>query len=73
VQYGSNIRALALYLRQGRLVPLARIGRLLRDLYMLNISPATIGAWIDAAAQRVASNIEAVKESVQAGPGGRRR
>ena len=39
-----------------------------RDLYGLNISPATICAWIDAAAQRVASSVEAVKESVQAAP-----
>jgi transposase len=34
----------------------------------MNISPATICAWIDAAAQRVASSVEAVKESVQAAP-----
>jgi hypothetical protein len=36
-------------------VHLARTGNLLRDLHGLNISPATVGAWIDAAAQRVAS------------------
>jgi Transposase IS66 family len=66
VQSGPNIQALAVYLTQGQLVPLARTGELLRDLYRLNISPATIGAWIDAAAQRVASSVEAVKESVPA-------
>jgi len=68
VGYGPNIQALAVHLTQGQLVPVARTSELLRDLYGLNISPATICAWIDAAAQRVASSVEAVKESVQAAP-----
>jgi len=68
VGYGPNIQALSVHPTQGQLVPLARTSELLRDLYRLNISPATICAWIDAAAQRVASSVEAVKESVQAAP-----
>jgi transposase len=38
----------------------------LRSLYGLNISPATICAWIEDAAQRVTPSVEAMKESVQA-------
>jgi transposase len=66
VQYGPNIRALAVHLTQGELVPLARTCELLHSLYGLNISPATICAWIEEAAQRVTPSVEAVKQSVQA-------
>jgi len=66
VQYGPNIRALAVHLTQGDLVPLARTSELLRSLYGLDISPATICAWIEDAAQRVTPSVEAMKESVQA-------
>jgi transposase len=62
VKYAPNIRALAVHLTRGQLVPVARTSELLRDLYGLNISLATICAWIEAAAQRVASSVEAVKE-----------
>ena len=55
-------------LTQGQLMPVARTSELLCDLYGLNILPATICAWIDAAAQRVASSVEAVKKSIQAAP-----
>jgi len=66
VQYGPNIRALAVHLTQGDLVPLARTSELLRSLYGLNISPATLCAWIEDAAQRVTPRVEAMKECVQA-------
>jgi hypothetical protein len=46
VQYGPNIRALAVHLTQGDPVPLARSSELLRSLYGLDISPATICAWV---------------------------
>ena len=66
VQYGPNIQALAVHLTQGQLLPLARCCELLRSLYGLDISPATICAWIEDAAQRVMPSVEAMKESVQA-------
>ena len=40
----------------------------MHELYGLNISPATICAWIEAAAERVAPSVEAIKESIQAAP-----
>jgi transposase len=64
VGYGPNIQALSVHLTQGQLLPVVRTGELLRDRYGLNISPATICAWIEAAAQRVASSVKAIKESV---------
>jgi transposase len=66
VQYGPNIQALTVHLTQGQLLPLARCCELLRDLYGLDISPATICAWIEDAAQRVMPSVEAMKQSVQA-------
>src|ERR1035437_7246185 len=66
VQYGPNVQALAVHLTQGDLLPQARTSELLRSLYGLNISSATICAWIEDAAQRVTPSVEAMKESVQA-------
>ncbi|SCZ86192.1 transposase (fragment) [Nitrosomonas mobilis] len=42
VQYEPNIRALAVHLKQGQLLPLARSAQLIDDLYELEVSPATL-------------------------------
>jgi transposase len=65
VQYGPNIRAHAVNLLQGQLLPLERTCQLLRDLYDLAISPATLCAWVDEAAQRVAPSVEAIVQNIQ--------
>jgi transposase len=49
VQHGPNLRALAVHLTQGQLLPLARSAQLIADLYGLAVSPATLLAWIDEA------------------------
>ena len=49
-QYGPNVRALAAHLTQGQLLPFARAGELIKDLYGLDISPATLVQWVHTAA-----------------------
>lgn len=65
-QYGPNIRALAVHLTQGQLLPFARAGELIKDLYQLDISPATLVQWTREAAQALAPTVQAIAQSVQA-------
>lgn len=51
VQYGPNVRALAVHLTHGQLLPLARSAQLISELYGLSVSPGTVHAWGDQAAQ----------------------
>ena len=64
-QYGPNIRALAVHLTQGQLLPLARTSELIKDLYHLDVSPATLLQWIHEAAQLLAPTVQAIAQSVQ--------
>lgn len=65
-QYGPNVRALAVHLTQGQLLPFARAGELIKDLYGLDISPATLVQWVHEAAQALAPTVQAIAQSVQA-------
>jgi transposase len=49
-QYGPKVRALAVYLHQYQLVPLARTCELLEDLYESRVSEGTLLAWVEQAA-----------------------
>ena len=64
-QYGPNVRALAVHLTQGQLLPFARAGELIKDLYGLDISPATLVQWVHEAAQALAPTVQAIVQSVQ--------
>ena len=64
-QYGPNVRALAVHLTQGQLLPFARAGELIKDLYGLDISPATLVQWTHEAAQALAPTVQAIVQSVQ--------
>ena len=46
VQYGPNVRALAVHLTHGQLLPFARSAQLITQLYGLTVSPATVLAWV---------------------------
>jgi transposase len=46
VQYGPNVKALAVHLTQGQMLPYARAAELIRDVYGLAISPGTLVAWV---------------------------
>ena len=51
VQYGPNVRALAVHLTHGQLLPLARSAQLITELYGLSVSPGSVYAWADQASQ----------------------
>jgi transposase len=51
VQYGPNVRALAVHLTHGQLLPLGRSAQLITELYGLSVSSGTVHAWSDQAAQ----------------------
>lgn len=64
-QYGPNVRGLAVHLTQGQLLPFARAGELIKDLYGLDISPATLVQWVREAAQALAPTVQAIVQCVQ--------
>ena len=64
-QYGPNVRALAVHLTQGQLLPFARAGELIEDLYGLDISPTTLVQWVHEAAQALVPTVQAIVQSVQ--------
>ena len=57
-QYGSTVRALAVYLHQYQLVPLARTCELLADLYQCPIWEGALVAWVEVAAQTLGPTVE---------------
>jgi transposase len=68
VQHGPNIRALAVHLTQGQLLPLARSAQLIDDLYGLEVSPATLLAWIDQACQVLQPSVERIAQALIEAP-----
>ena len=46
VQYGPNVRALAVHLTQGQRLPYGCAAQRIDDLYALEVSPATLLAWV---------------------------
>lgn len=46
VQYGPNVRALAVHLTQGQMLPYARAAELIFDLYGLTVSRGTLVTWV---------------------------
>ncbi|CUI08769.1 Transposase [Janthinobacterium sp. CG23_2] len=46
VQYGRNVRALAVHLTQGQMLPYARAAELIFEMMGMSVSPATLLAWI---------------------------
>ena len=65
-QYGPNLRALAVYLQQYQLVPLARTCELLADLYGCQISEGTLTTWVRQGAQALAPTVARIAELLKA-------
>ena len=63
-EYGPNVRALAVYLHQYQLVPLARTCELLTDLCDCQISEGTLTAWVQQAAQILEPIVERIGDWV---------
>ena len=68
VQYGPNVKALAVHLTQGQLLPLARTAQLIEQLFGLPLAVATVHAWIGEAAQRLAPEVARIEQALAAVP-----
>jgi transposase/uncharacterized coiled-coil protein SlyX len=66
VQYGPNLQALAVYLHQYQLVPLARTCELLSDLCDCALSEGTLSTWVQQAAQTLEPTIERIADWISA-------
>lgn len=64
VQYGPNVRALAVHLTHGQLLPLGRSAQLITELYGLSVSPGTVHAWGDQAAQLLRPEVARIAQSL---------
>lgn len=64
VQYGPHTKALAVYLTQHHMLPVARSAQLLSDLYGLPISAATIMAMIGEASLMLAPTVNDIAEAI---------
>jgi transposase len=68
VQCGPKMRALAVYLHDYQLVPLARVSELLADLYACEVSEATVLRWVECAAQRLAPVVAQIADWLSVSP-----
>jgi transposase len=60
-QYGPRMQALAVYLSQFQLLPLARISELMADLWDCPLSEGTVASWIAEAARTLEPSMETIK------------
>ena len=68
VQYGLKLRALAVYLHEYQLVPLARVSELLSDLCACEVSEGTLLLWVQCAAERLAPVVARIADWLSASP-----
>ena len=68
VQYGPNVRALAVHLTQGQLLPYGRATQLIADLYHLEVSPATLLAWVDEASDLLQPSVDRIAQALIQAP-----
>jgi len=62
VQYGPNVQALAVYLHQGQLVPMARTCEVLDEVCGCPLSQGTRLGWVQEASQRLAATVEKIAD-----------
>jgi transposase len=65
VQYGSQVKRLAVYLRNEQFIPYERERQMLADLFELPISTGSLQNFLETAAENVKPAIEAIKEAVK--------
>ena len=68
VQYGSNVRALGVHLTQGQLLPYGRTSQLIADLFHLEVSPATLLAWVDEASDLLQPCVDRIAQALIQAP-----
>ena len=65
VQYGSQVKRLAVYLRNEQFIPYERERQMLADLFELPISTGSLQNFLETAAENVKPATEAIKEAVK--------
>lgn len=65
VQYGSQVKRLAVYLRNEQFIPYERERQMLADLFELPISTGSLQSHVEMAAETVKPATEAIKEAVK--------
>ena len=65
-QYGSKMRAVAVYLQQYQLVPLSRTCELLEEMYDCRVSEGTLVAWVQQAAETLVPTVERIADWLSA-------
>jgi transposase len=66
-QYGPRVRAVAVYLNQGQLLPEQRTAEALADLFGAPISDGSVVAWVGQAAQALAPTVAQIAEFLAMG------
>lgn len=64
VQYGPQLKALAVYLKSEQLLPYNRTQQVLRDLFGANVSEGSLENFVNQASQRVEPVLEKVKQAL---------
>jgi transposase len=67
VQYGSNVQALAVYLHQGQLVPMARTCEVLEEVCGCHLSQGTLLRWVQEASERLITTVEKIADWLSMG------
>jgi transposase len=65
VQYGKNIRSIAVYLSQYQLLPQKRVTEAMADLFGVSISQGTVNKTIEQAYERLEATEGAIKNAIQ--------
>jgi transposase len=73
VQYGPNVQALAVYLHQGQLVPMARTCDLLEEVCGCHLSQGTLLHWVQEASGRLQATVEKIADPLERGTTAARR
>jgi transposase len=64
VQYGPRVSAIVVYLQHGHFLPEDRLAEVMRDLFNVNVVPATIARMSRSCAHRLESFVEVVRTAV---------
>ena len=64
VQYGSQVKCLAVYLRTEQLIPYERERQMLADVFELPVSAGSLQNFVETAGEKVKPATEAIKEAV---------
>lgn len=62
VQYGPNVQALAVYLHQGQLVPMARTCEVLDEVCGCHLSQGTLLRWVQEASERLVATVKKIAD-----------